>query len=1397
MKRVIACILAILVSLCGYADVFNINSSTADQGWRADGTSIWVGQTAENRIGTENLTSQKTFFIMPFLLPTLPDGHTITNAVLQIETWGSISRNSTISADLCGVRTSSSATVLSTDISGGTLLVDNWIALDPSFTAGVKTTSDAALATYLQGIYDSDPSAAGKYVFLALGPDAAYTNVTQYIRVYAADYTNSASRPLLTINSALLTTTTNLTADVNDQQWRSDGSNQWVSQTTVRIGSNTSGVDCGVVLPFWIPDLAGKHIVDAELAITIPDGTGLTYATGVANADVYGSRSATNSATMASDYTNGTKVVDNWFNISTNGITYGEQTIASTNLANWIDSQVGANGSKYVFITVRPDAVDGTYRYAQANTANNASGKPRLMLTIAGGAGAPAKSDQTISFANPGSQITTNAIVLNATASSGLPVTYGVVSGPASISGGSNVTFTASGSVTLSANQSGDSSWNAAPQTNVTFTVTKADATVTLSGLSQIYDGSQKAVSVSTAPSGLTVDVTYDGSSTAPTAVGNYAVSANVNEALYQGSATGTLSITSGELSVKAYAMDIRDVWESGTVRFPNVEMRVGQQTTNLSAGVMAFELPDLNGATILSASLKFRVNSKVGTMTTNYNCNINVEAIRSGLMGSAIVSSDYQGIGLHSGETGIQDDIVAWTDSLPRDYQMSGAATNSLGAWIADQYDSVGIAGVIFLRLAPDQDPATNSSSYYYSIPTDSIELTITTAGDTDPVSGTGNTVSARIGAIEFSWTFDRDVEWGHFIDGMPWVVMPASGSLNLVSATPARSNNVAAYYYINSTTSGSTNADINITVKNPPVDHWFNTNTWGYVDDASGVCGWDSRYNLSGATYSGTYNASLGWDGSTYLSLSVGDCVTTPKSTMEYPMPDRAAVLDALAVLTVLSNAPPADAFRPGVIRTGIDRTSPEIICYSDLIDLSAYVISNPVGRTTDLRGTNVTSLASEYTVNKIRACLPGPGFVNMGYSKSEGSNARFNNYAYAGALASGQYGGTLGNYMGYLAVGCLADWLTDDERQLCRIRYIQRAIDAYSAVRAGLCLEEGAGILPGYATLITSAGVMLDHAGMKSVNGGVNGVDPWWIFADYATCFHTDGVDTNDLVSGENPTNRLISLYNISSSRSNLNKTNAQPVAAATASSMTIKTNFYWDGSRPINNIINLKFKIVSGSGAGSTIYVITNTITAGVTDIEKFRTDPTATATLYVDGGNAYGYYYGGKVGIKPSFQNGLPDSNSVLAFSIMTSDTDNPMSDDACWYWAVDGVLPYTPSYFERVKSICASPLHEYSSIHTGGNIGNLILLYALGQQDLYKAGLDKYMINAGERSGYGEVLFAGSYLGAVGSGTTGNTRGALWKQEVLSKIGSSFQYTDGTSGALDVPHTHAKFWYEP
>ena len=182
--------------------------------------------------------------------------------------------------------------------------------------------------------------------------------------------------------------------------------------------------------------------------------------------------------------------------------------------------------------------------YAVTSIVNDAmyAGTGTVVFTIT-------RTPQTLTFPNPGAQWTTNGVGLAATASSSLPVTFAVASGPGTISGGTNLAFSGAGTVSVVASQAGDADWLPVAATN-SLDVIKALATVTLESLSQTHDGTGKSASATTVPAGLAVDFTYDGSNSAPVNVGSYAVTGVVNDAMYQGTNTGTLVIGKGPAAV-------------------------------------------------------------------------------------------------------------------------------------------------------------------------------------------------------------------------------------------------------------------------------------------------------------------------------------------------------------------------------------------------------------------------------------------------------------------------------------------------------------------------------------------------------------------------------------------------------------------------------------------------------------------------------------------------------------------------------------------------------------------------------------------------------------------------------------------------------------------------------
>jgi len=94
---------------------------------------------------------------------------------------------------------------------------------------------------------------------------------------------------------------------------------------------------------------------------------------------------------------------------------------------------------------------------------------------------------QSITFGTLANRIYGDAsFTVNATASSGLPISYSIVSGPATIAG-NTVSITGSGTVTVRAAQAGDNYWAAATPVDRSFSVAKATLTVAAENTSRTY----------------------------------------------------------------------------------------------------------------------------------------------------------------------------------------------------------------------------------------------------------------------------------------------------------------------------------------------------------------------------------------------------------------------------------------------------------------------------------------------------------------------------------------------------------------------------------------------------------------------------------------------------------------------------------------------------------------------------------------------------------------------------------------------------------------------------------------------------------------------------------------------------------------------------------------------
>jgi hypothetical protein len=87
-----------------------------------------------------------------------------------------------------------------------------------------------------------------------------------------------------------------------------------------------------------------------------------------------------------------------------------------------------------------------------------------------------------------------------------------------------------------------------------TFVIQKGTAGISITNVNRIFDGFPKPVAVTTTPAGLPFTLTYNGSSTAPSAIGSYPVVVMIDSPNYQGTANDVLVISAATVTTTTLA---------------------------------------------------------------------------------------------------------------------------------------------------------------------------------------------------------------------------------------------------------------------------------------------------------------------------------------------------------------------------------------------------------------------------------------------------------------------------------------------------------------------------------------------------------------------------------------------------------------------------------------------------------------------------------------------------------------------------------------------------------------------------------------------------------------------------------------------------------------------------
>jgi hypothetical protein len=417
-----------------------------------------------------------------------------------------------------------------------------------------------------------------------------------------------------------------------------------------------------------------------------------------------------------------------------------------------------------------------------------------------------AKQDQIIAFGALASKTYGDApFTVSATASSGLPVSFSIVSGPATISG-NLVTITGAGSVTVRASQAGDANWNAAPSVNQSFSVAQKLLTGSITANSKIYDGTTAATIATRTLSGVVGSdnvsltggtatfanknagngktVTATGLSLSGTSAGNYQLAST--------SATTAADITARTLTMSASALNkMYDGSTSATVTLSDNRLAGDSLSTSYASANFA----NKNVGTAKSVSVSGITVS--GADAANYSANTTASTTaditaRTLTVSATGVNKVYDGTS--AATVTLSDDRVAG-DSLSASYTSASFAAKNVGMGKTVNVSGISVTGADAANYSANTTASTTADITART-------LTVSATGMNKVYDGTsaatvtlmddrvaGDTLSASYASASFA---DKNVGTGKAVN--------VSG----ISVTGADAANYSA------NTTASTTADI-----------------------------------------------------------------------------------------------------------------------------------------------------------------------------------------------------------------------------------------------------------------------------------------------------------------------------------------------------------------------------------------------------------------------------------------------------------------------------------------------------------------------------------------------------------------------------------------------------------
>jgi hypothetical protein len=325
----------------------------------------------------------------------------------------------------------------------------------------------------------------------------------------------------------------------------------------------------------------------------------------------------------------------------------------------------------------------------------------------------------------------------------GSPIAASVTTSPSDLNvlltyNGSSAAPTAVGSYTVAGTISDTNYKGSASGTMV---IGKASALMLLGNLSQTYTGSPLAATATTSPAGLKVIFTYNGSSTAPTTVGSYSVIGTINNADYQGSASGTLVI--GKATLNALANNATKVYGKANPTFSGAvkgalgsdtfsETFATSATSSSNAGTYAI-VPSVTGKNIGD----YQVSVSDGTLTVTQASTTTTLAVSKG---SITPGQSVSFTAKVTSPNGTPTGTVRFYDngSLLNTATLSGSSATYSTASLAP-----GIDHTITATFSGDTNFTTSTSAVTTTVAVAPLDFTLAASGSTSQTVAPGATVT------------------------------------------------------------------------------------------------------------------------------------------------------------------------------------------------------------------------------------------------------------------------------------------------------------------------------------------------------------------------------------------------------------------------------------------------------------------------------------------------------------------------------------------------------------------------------------------------------------------------------------------------------------------------------